>query len=182
MPLQTSDLFLVERAGVQYKMTSDQIATFVGAVKDLTATTYANMLAGTFAGGTVAKAGDRVFIANATGDTSVIAGWAIYRITSITPIVVVKIQEQESMDLVINAVTNLSVQRNASSVTILSDTGTDAVIPLATSVDAGLASPSMFNNEHVRAVAGLTTASNPINVNSTTQAVTFGISQLTVLP
>lgn len=182
MGLLSTDLFLVERAGVQYKMTSDQIATFVGAVKDITATTYANMLAGTFVGGVVAKSGDRVFISDATGDTTVVSGWAIYRITSISPIVVVKIQEQESMDLNINAITNLSLQRDASSATILSDTGTDAIIPLATSTLAGLASPSMFNNEHVKAIAGLTTASNPVNVNSSTQAITFGITQLTALP
>jgi hypothetical protein len=182
MALTSTDLFLVERAGVQYKMTSDQIATFVGAVKDITATSYANMLAGTFVGGVVAKTGDRVFISDATGDTTVTTGWAIYRITSISPVVAVKIQEQESMDLTINAVTNLSATISASSIIIVSDTGTDATIPLATGTNAGLASPSMFTNEHVKAVAGLTTASNPVNVNSSTQAITFGITQLTSLP
>lgn len=182
MALNSIDLFLVERTGVQYKMTADQIAIFVGAVKDLTATSYANMIAGTFVGGVLAKAGDRVFIADATGDTSVSTGWAIYRITSIAPIVAAKIQEQESMDLTINAVTNLSMQRDAASVTILSDSGTDAIIPLATATEAGMASPAMFNDQHVKAVAALTTASNPINVNSTTQAISFGITQLTALP
>jgi hypothetical protein len=182
MALTSTDLFLVERAGVQYKMTSDQIATFVGAVKDITATSYANMLAGTFVGGVVAKTGDRVFISDATGDTTVTTGWAIYRITSISPVVAVKIQEQESMDLTINAVTNLSATISASSIIIVSDTGTDATIPLATGTNAGLASPSMFTNEHVKAVAGLTTASNPVNVNSSTQAITFGITQLSALP
>jgi hypothetical protein len=182
MPLNSTDLFLVERAGVQYKMTSDQISTFVGAVKDLTATTYANMLAGTFVGGVTAKAGDRCFIAAPSTDPTVTTGWAIYRITSIAPIVVAKIQEQESMDLSINVVTNLTVTVGAASVTVNSDTGTDAVIPLATASLAGLASPSMFSNEHVKAVAGLTAASNPVNVNSSTQAITFGITQLTALP
>jgi hypothetical protein len=86
------------------------------------------------------------------------------------------------MDLTINAVTNLSATISASSIIIVSDTGTDATIPLATGINAGLASPSMFTNEHVKAVAGLTAASNPINVNSSTQAVTFGITQLTALP
>ena len=182
MSLVNTDLFLVERASVQYKMTADQIATFVGAVKDLTATSYANVLAGTFVGGAIAKAGDRVFVADATGDITVVSGWAIYRITSVAPIVVVKIQEQESMDLVINAITNLSMQRNASSVTILSDTGTDAIIPLADATNAGLASPSMFTNEHVKAVAGLTTVANTIKEKAITQAITFGITQLTALP
>ena len=180
--LASTDLFLIERSGVQYKMTADQIATFVGAVKDLTATSYANLLAGTFVGGEVAKAGDRVFVADATGDTTVASGWAIYRVTSITPIVVTKIQEQEGMDMVINSSTNLAYTASPASGTITSDTGTDAIIPLVDSVNAGLASPSMFTNEHVKAVAGLTTASNPINVNVTTQEITFGITQLTALP
>lgn len=180
--LVSTDLFLVERAGVQYKMTAEQIATFVGAVKDLTATSYANLLAGTFVGGAVAKAGDRVFVADATGDTTVASGWAIYRVTSIEPIVVTKIQEQESMDLVINTVTNLGYTPSAASGTITNDKGDDAIIPLVDATNAGLASPSMFTNEHVKAVAGLTAAANPINVNATTQAITFGITQLTALP
>jgi len=182
MALQNSDLFLVERSGVQYKMTADQIATFVGAVKDLTATTYANMQAGTFVGGATAKAGDRVFIADATGDTTVTTGWAIYRITSISPIVSTKIQEQESMDLVINNITNLSYTASATNGIVTSDTGTDATIPLATTTNAGLASPQMVTDSHVKAVAGGTSASNPINVDSNTQVVSFSITQLTALP
>jgi hypothetical protein len=182
MALLNTDLFLVERAGVQYKMTSDQLSSFVGAVKDITATTYANMLAGIFVGGATAKVGDRVFISDATGDITVSSGWAIYRLSSVSPVVVDKIQEQESMDLIITSSTNLGTIVSGSSVTITSDNGTDAIIPLVSSTLAGLASPSMFSNEHVKAVSGLTTASNPVNVNATTQAITFGITQLTALP
>jgi len=177
MALQTTDLFIVERAGVQYKMTATQIADFVGAIRDFTAADIParNALTGL-------KVGDRVFVTNATGDATVASGWAIYRVSSIGPVVYEKVQEQESMDLIINAVTNLTATISASSIVINSDTGTDATIPLATASLAGLASPSMFTNEHVKAVAGLTAASNPVNVNSTTQAITFGITQLTALP
>ena len=177
MALQTTDLFIVERAGVQYKMTATQIADFVGAIRDYTVAdiTARNALTGL-------KVGDRVFVTSAVGDATVDSGWAIYRVSSIEPSVFAKVQEQESMDIAVTAVTNLSMQRNASSVTILSDTGTDAIIPLVDGTNAGLASPSMFTNEHVRALAGLTAASNPINVNSSTQAITFGITQLTALP
>ena len=37
MALQNSDLFIVERAGERYNMTADQIADFVGAVRDFSA-------------------------------------------------------------------------------------------------------------------------------------------------
>ena len=177
MPLQSTDLFIVERSGVQYKMTATQIADFVGAIRDFTVADISgrNALTGL-------KVGDRVFVTNATGDTTVTTGWAIYRVSSVGPNVFAKVQEQESMDLVINASTNLTATISAASIVINSDTGTDATIPLATASLAGLASPSMFTNEHVKTVAGLTTASNPINVNASTQSVTFGITQLTALP
>lgn len=96
MALQVSDLFLVERAGVQYQMTANQIADFVGAVRDFTVADIAarNLLIGL-------KVGDRVFVTNATADSTVTSGWAVYRVASIAPIVYQKIQEQESMDIVI---------------------------------------------------------------------------------
>lgn len=177
MALQTTDLFIVERAGVQYKMTATQIADFVGAIRDYTVAdiTARNALTGL-------KVGDRVFVTSAVGDATVASGWAIYRVSSIDPNVFAKVQEQESMDVSITAATNLSATVSAASIIIASDTGTDATIPLATGTLAGLASPSMFTNEHVKALAGLTAASNPINVNSATQAITFGITQLTSLP
>ena len=177
MALQTTDLFIVERAGVQYKMTATQIADFVGAIRDYTVAdiTARNALTGL-------KVGDRVFVTSAVGDATVASGWAIYRVSSIGPNVFAKVQEQESMDVVVTAVTNLGATVSAASIIITSDTGTDATIPLATGTLAGLASPSMFANEHVKALAGLTAASNPINVNSLTQAITFGITQLTALP
>lgn len=182
MALLNTDLFLVERSGVKYNLTADQIATFVGAVKDLTATSYANMLAGTFVGGATAKTGDRVFVADATGDASVVSGWAIYRISTVLPIVVNKIQEQEGLDLVISTVTNLSYTPSPTGGVVESDNGTDANIPLVNGTNAGLASPSMFNNEHPKAFSGLNAQTNPININPITQEVTFNITQLTPLP
>jgi hypothetical protein len=131
--LQNTDLFIVERAGVRYKMTADQIADFVGAIRDYTVLTIAerNALTGL-------KIGDRIWVADATPDSSVTIGWAIYRVQSTGPNVFFKIQEQESMDLIIDS--------------------------------------------HPEASAGGTTASNPINVDSVTQVITFNITQLTALP
>jgi hypothetical protein len=98
MALAVTDLFIVERAEVQYKMTANQIADFVGAIRDFTVADIAarNLLVGL-------KVGDRVFVTNATGDSTVASGWAVYRVSSIGPIVYQKIQEQESMDFIITS-------------------------------------------------------------------------------
>ena len=177
MALQTTDLFIVERAGVQYKMTSNQIADFIGAIRD---ETVADIPARDLL--TDLKVGDRVFVTNATGDPTVSIGWAIYRVTSIAPIVYAKIQEQESMDITVTASTNLSTTISAASIVIASDTGTDATLPLATDTLAGLMPPSAFTNSHVPASSGLTAGTNPVVVNSANQQVTFNITQLTALP
>jgi len=174
MALLNTDLFIVERSGVQYKMTAEQIADFVGAVRDYTVADIPtrNALTGL-------NEGDRVFVTNAIGDATVDSGWAVYRFGGTN---YEKIQEQESMDLAITADTNLGVALTGASVTITNDTGTDAVIPLADGTNAGLMSPTQFNDQHVPAVTGLTTASNPINITPATQELTFGITQLTALP
>ena len=187
MALQNIDLFIVERAGVQYKMTADQIAEFVGAVKDFTAANIADRDAGTLIpAGIPPKAGDRIFVTDASGDNTpgaeVDAGWAVYRVVSVGPNVYEKIQEQESMDLVISASTNLAYTAGPASGTVTSDNGTNAIIPLVDGTNAGLASPQMFNDSHVPAVTGLTAASNPINIVPASQELTFGITQLTDLP
>ena len=81
MALANTDLFIVERGGAQYKMTANQIADFVGAIRDFTVADIAarNLLTGL-------KVGDRVFVTNATGDSTVTSGWAVYRVASIGPI------------------------------------------------------------------------------------------------
>lgn len=174
MALLDTDLFIVERSGVQYQMAADQIADFVGAVRDFTATdiTARDALTGL-------NAGDRVFVTDASSEADVDAGWAVYRYDGSA---FEKIQEQESMDLTISASTNLGYTVSAASGTITNDTGTDAVIPLVDGTNAGLASPAMFTNSHVAATSGLTAATNPVNINAGTQVATFGITQLDALP
>ncbi len=179
MALQNTDLFIVERAGVQYNMTADQIADFVGAVRDFTAADYKTLTGATYPDASEIKTGDRVFVADATGGTTVDAGWAVYRYNGTS---YEKIQEQESMDLVVVANTNLGVISGAASITITNDNGTDAIVPLADATNAGLMSPSQFNNQHVPTVTGLTAASNPIVIDSSTQSLTFSITPLTPLP
>ncbi|MEM1337262.1 MAG: hypothetical protein AAGF96_05905 [Bacteroidota bacterium] len=96
MPLQSSDLLIVERGGVQYKMSPTELADFIGANQDHTVADIAarNLL-------TEVKVGDRVFVTDATADATVDAGWAVYRVQSTSPIVYEKIQEQEGLDLVV---------------------------------------------------------------------------------
>ena len=182
MAIQNTDLLIIERGGVQYNLTTGEFADFIGAVKDLTATSYSNMLAGTFIDGATPKVGDKVFIGDATGDPDVDAGYAGYRIKTLSPITVDKVYEQESMDITVTAQTDLSVTRNAAGVTVVSSTGTDAVIPLADNTNAGLMSPAAFNSVHDPASAGLTAATNPVVINSASQEVTFNITQLDPLP
>lgn len=179
MPLQNTDLFIVERGGVQYKMTAEQIADFVGAVRDLTAGSYADMLAGTFTGGETAKVGDKVFLADASGDPTVDAGYAGYRVDSISPIAVTKLYEQESMDFTIVS-TDLNYVPSASGGSVTNSNGTGFTIPDVSSTNAGLATPALLAASHAAVTVGLTVTTNPINVSG--QELTFGIDQLLDLP
>lgn len=122
MALSNNDLFIVERAGLNYKMTANQIADFVGAIRDFTVANIADRNALT--GLTV---GDRVFVTNATADATVTTGWAIYRVSSIAPNVFAKIQEQESMDIVITTHNPASAGGTAQSNPIVVNAGTQAI-------------------------------------------------------
>lgn len=182
MALQATDLFIVQRGGVSYQMSANQIADFVGAVRDYTTATIATRDAGTLTPTGVLKIGDRVFVGDATADNTVTLGWAIYRVNSIGPIVFQKIQEQESMDMVISpGVTNLGYTAAPTNGTITNDNGDGVIIPLANATNAGLMPPAAFSAIHVAATAGLTPQTNPIVINGS-QQVTFNITQLTALP
>lgn len=175
MALQTTDLLLVERGGVKYHMTADMIADFVGAVNDVSVPDIAGRDAVTDV-----KVGDRVFVADASADADVDAGWAIYRVGSIGPFAFDKVQEQESMDVVV--VVNLGYTASTSSGTITNTAGDAATIPAVDATNAGLATPLMLANSHVVALAALTPTTNPITVDATTQAIDLNIGQLLALP
>jgi len=185
MAIQNTDLFIVQRSGVQYKMTANEVADFVGAVRDYTALNIADRNSETFTpalGAEGLKVGDRVFVTDASADLTVNSSWAVYRVQSIAPTVYEKIQEQESMDLTIITVVNLSYTASGTQGVIVNDSGDNAVIPSVTSSNAGLATPAILLDTHKKAFSGLTTATNPINIDSTTQEVTFNIDQLDSLP
>lgn len=176
MPLLATDKFLVERGGVQYQMDANEIADFVGAIRDYTAADIAarDALTGL-------KVGDRVFVADASSDATVDSSWAIYRVQTIGPITYFKIQEGEGLDVVAGGA-NLGYTAAANQGTITNDGGTAAIIPVVDAVNAGLATPAMFSASHTAASAGGTTQTNPIVVNAGTQQVTLNITQLTALP
>lgn len=175
MAIQTTDIFIVQRSGTQYQMTADQIADFVGAIKDYS---VADIVARDALSNL--NIGDRVFVTDATADATVDAGWAVYRVQSTGPNVFEKIQEQESLDIAISG-SDLSYTPAPGQGTIVNSGGNNAVIPLASSINAGLMPPAAFDAVHDAATAGLTPGTNPINVAGN-QQITFDIAQLDPLP
>lgn len=168
MALQTTDLFIVERGGVQYKMTADQIRQFLGTnfiVADIAARDALTLVSG-----------DEVYVVDATADSTVDAGGAkyIYDGTDF-----IKVAEDESFDVTISPA-NLGYTASPTGGTITNTNGTGASLPVVNATNAGLATPAMFQNNHVAATTGGSATSNPINISG--QEFTFGINQLTSLP
>lgn len=172
MALATTDLFQVERSGVQYQMTADQIADFVGAVRDFDA---ADITARDALTGLVT--GDRVFVLDASADATVDAGWAVYRYNASSAFD--KIQEQESMDVVVTA--NLGYTASPTDGTVTNPLGTDATLPVVDGTNAGLATPQMFTDSHVAVTTTGTATTNPITVDGS-QGLGFSIANLDPLP
>lgn len=156
-------------------MTASELAEFLGAVNDFSANTIADRDALTDLG-----VGDRVFVADASDDATVDAGWAIYRVNATSPLAFDKIQEQESLDVTVQV--DLGYTASATDGTITNSAGDNATIPAVDSTNAGLATPEMFDNSHVAATSGLTAATNPVNIDEATQVATFSIAQLAELP
>ena len=180
MALQNTDLLLVERGGTQFHMTANQIAEFFGIVEDHTATDIADRDAN-YSASPAVKVGDRVFVADASGDPDVASGWAIYRVASLAPAAYNKVQEQESLDIVIPP-TNLGYTASPTGGTVTSSSGNDVTLPVVDATNAGLATPDMLAKTHVAATAGLTPTNNPIVIDPATQVATFSIAQLSPLP
>ena len=169
MSLQSGDLFIVERGGTQYKMNSDELKTFVRVsyiVADITARDALNVGAGT-----------RVLVQDASADTTVNTGFAVYWYDGTGYI---KTTEGESLDVTV-APTNLGFTPAANQGTVTSSTGTNAVIPIVDGTNAGLATPTMFSNTHTAASTTGTATTNPVSINGS-QQIGFSISGLSVLP
>ena len=50
------------------------------------------------------EVGETVFVTDATADATVDTGWAIYRVSNLSPLAFIKLQEQESMDVAVAGV------------------------------------------------------------------------------
>lgn len=180
MALNNTDLFIIQRGGVQYKMTADEISIFVGAAGKVSVADIAARDALTVAD---VQVGFEVFVVDGSADPTVDAGWAKYRVDTVTPsITFIKLQEQENLDVVIVSASNLSYTASPTAGTINNDNGTGVAIPVVDITNAGLATPTMLTNSHVAASAGLTSLTNPVVVGAGSQEVTFNISQLADLP
>lgn len=181
MALQNTDLLQVQRAGVQYKMTAQQIADFVGNAGKINVATIAERDALTVATDDL-ETGTEIFVADASNDPTVDSGWAKYRVDTISPISFIKLQEQENLDTVIIAESNLAYVESTTGGDVTNSNGTGFTIPIVDLTKAGLATPDMFSKIHVPATAGLTPATNSINVDAGTQVITQNFDQLDLLP
>lgn len=192
MALQGSDFFVIERGSTVYNVLSTDVLAYIQEnvgtsqfdVADITARDALSNL----------SLGDRVFVLDATSDTTVDSGWAIYvwRGSAFT-----KVAEQESMDVVAGG-SDLSYTAAATQGTVSSSSGTNATLPAADATNAGLMLPVQFDKlghltvtaatdlDAIRAAShgavslGGTTNNNPLTLAG--QALNFSISQLTSAP
>src|SRR5690606_37591383 len=95
MALQSSDNFVISRAGTLYKLTGSDVLAFVAANVGTSEFEVADIAARNALSGM--SIGDRIFVTDATADANVDAGWAIYIYRS--PGVFTKIAEEEGMDV-----------------------------------------------------------------------------------
>lgn len=192
MALQGSDVFMIDRAGTNYKLPGSAILAYIQANVGTSEYEVATIAARNALSGV--SVGDRVFVVDATGDATVSSGWAIYvwRGAAYT-----KVAEQEGLDVVVGG-TDLSIVTGASSININSSTGADVTIGAATASLAGLMLPAQFTKlanitvtqavdldaletaSHAAVTAAGSATTNPITV--TGQVLGFSIANLTTAP
>lgn len=193
MALAVGDLLIAERGGVVYHLTGQDFLDFFRDNFGTTNYQVADVAARNLLPDL--SLGDTVLVDDATADSTVTSGWAIYRSVGVNSWI--KIGEEESLDITI-AVTNLGVSSTANSVTVTNSDGTDATIPVATATDAGILSAAnaallsllsattavdldaLATDSHKAATAAGSATTNPINV-SANQELSFSISQLSPL-
>ena len=193
MAIQSSDNFLIDRGGTAFRALASDLRDYVeaeiGAVAayDVPNIAARNALTGL-------NPGDRVFVVDATGDSTVDSGWAIYvwRGSAFT-----KTAEEEGLDAVAGGA-NLSYTASPTQGVVVSSSGTDAILPAGNATNAGLMVPSQFNKlgnltitqpvdldavestAHPAVTLAGTTTTNPLTLSG--QTVGFSISQLSLAP
>jgi len=174
MALTGTDQFIIERSSTVYSVLGSDVLAYIQAnigsseydVADITAR---NALSGL-------SVGDRVFVVDASADSTVDEGWAIYiwRGSAFT-----KVAEAEMLDVTAGGA-DLSYTASSTQGVVVSSSGTDATLPAADATNAGLMLPAQFTALHAAVTRGGTTNNNPIVV--TGQVLTFSISNLTAAP
>ncbi|MFB9151584.1 hypothetical protein [Roseovarius ramblicola] len=192
MALQGSDYFIIERAGAVYHTLGSDILAYVEEnvgtsqfdVADITARNAISNL----------SIGDRVFVADASGDATVSTGWAIYvwRGSAFT-----KVAEAEGMDVAAGGA-DLGYTAAPTQGTVTSSSGTNAILPAADGTNAGLMVPaqvsklgnitvtgtvnldSLATASHAAVTLGGNANTNPLTLSG--QVLGFSISQLTAAP
>lgn len=193
MALQGSDLFVISRAGTVYSLPGSAILAYMQANLGTSEYEVANIAARNALG--ALSVGDRVMVADATGDATVSTGWAIYVYRG--PATWTKVAEQEGLDVVVGG-TDLSIVVGASSININSSSGADVTVGAATASLAGLMLPAQFtklsyvtvtantdldairNASHAAVTLGGSASTNPLTL--TGQQIGFSIANLTAAP
>lgn len=192
MALQGSDNLAIQRGGTMYRILGSDILDYVLANVGTTQYEVADIAARNAL--TNITLGDRVFVVDASADATVDTGWAIYtwRGAGWT-----KVAEEEGLDVVAGGA-NLTYTAAPTQGTVVSSSGTDAIIPAADGTNAGLMVPAqvakvghiavtaatdldaMRTASHVAAALAGTTNTNPLTISG--QVLGFSISQLTLAP
>jgi len=192
MALQGSDNLAIQRGGTMYRILGSDILDYVLANVGTTQYEVADIAARNAL--TNITLGDRVFVVDASADATVDTGWAIYtwRGAGWT-----KVAEEEGLDVVAGGA-NLTYTAAPTQGTVVSSSGTDAIIPAADGTNAGLMVPSqvtkvghlavtaatdldaMRTASHAAATLAGTTNTNPLTISG--QVLGFSISQLTLAP
>lgn len=139
MAVQGSDYFMVSRAGALYKVLASDILGYLQGATGTAEYKVANIAARNALDASMSM-GDRVMVDDATADGTVTAGWAMYQWLSTGTWR--KIAEQESLDITVGGMTNLSYSPGVANGVVTSDTGTDATIPAVDATNAGLMLPA----------------------------------------
>ena len=139
MALNGSDYFQISRAGTNYKVLGSDILAYIQGNIGTSEYRVADIAARNALNAQL-SAGDRIMVDDATGDATVAAGWALYMWLGSNTWR--KVAEQESIDITVGGATNLTYTAGATQGIVVSDTGSDAIIPGVDGVNAGLMLPA----------------------------------------
>lgn len=193
MAVQGSDNFLISRSGTNYRVLGSDLLAYVQANIGSSEYNVADIAARNALTGI--STGDRVYVADASADATVTAGWAIYAWIGSAWL---KIAEQEGLDAGGLGGADLSYTASPTQGIVVSSTGTDATIPAADGTNAGLMVPAQVTKvghltvtaatnldtirtaSHAAVTLTGSASTNPLTLAG--QALGFSIASLTLAP